>query len=133
MAPKRRWSVAYDATGGGIHGISSGRSASTKPVEMLSVRFLLSSHRTPSRTCSSATPASLGKLPLRRAEYTGALTHLVALSQALHKELKEHGAGALPRRGPTKFHERQRLDLRKVPRMSADDDVTASLRGRHSR
>lgn len=29
----------------------------------------------------------------------------------------------------TEFHERQGLDLSKVPRMSADDVVTASLRG----
>ena len=77
-------------------------------------------------------PASLEKLPLRRAVYTGALAHLVALSQALHEELKERGVAVqalCPGVVATEFHERQGLDLSKVPRMSADDVVTASLRG----
>ena len=77
-------------------------------------------------------PASLEKLPLRRAVYTGALAHLVALSQALHEELKGRGVAVqalCPGVVATEFHERQGLDLSKVPRMSADDVVTASLRG----
>ena len=47
-------------------------------------------------------PATIEKLPLRRAVYTGALAHIVALSQALHEELKPHGCtntSALPGRG----------------------------------
>ena len=77
-------------------------------------------------------PASLEKLPLRRAVYTGALAHLVALSQALHEELRERGVAVqalCPGVVATEFHERQGLDLSKVSRMSADDVVTASLRG----
>ena len=77
-------------------------------------------------------PASLEKLPLRRAVYTGALAHLVALSQALYEELRERGVAVqalCPGVVATEFHERQGLDLSKVPRMSADDVVTASLRG----
>lgn len=77
-------------------------------------------------------PASIEKLPLRRAVYTGTLAHIVALSQALHEELKAHGVrvqALCPGVVATEFHERQGLDLSKVPRMSADDVVTASLRG----
>ena len=77
-------------------------------------------------------PASLEKLPLRRAVYTGTLAHIVALSQALHEELKDGGVkvqALCPGVVATEFHERQGLDLSAVPRMSADDVVTASLRG----
>jgi short-subunit dehydrogenase len=77
-------------------------------------------------------PASLEQLPLRRAVYTASLAHLVALSQVLHEELKPHGVRAqalCPGVVATEFHERQGLDLSAVPRMSADDVVTASLRG----
>ena len=77
-------------------------------------------------------PASLERLPLRRAVYTGALAHIVAMSQALHEELKSHGLrvqALCPGVVATEFHERQGLDLSRVPRMSADDVVTASLRG----
>ena len=77
-------------------------------------------------------PAPIEKLPLRRAVYAGTLAHIVALSQALHEELKFQGlriqalcTGVVA----TEFHERQGLDLSTVPRMSADDVVTASLRG----
>lgn len=76
-------------------------------------------------------PASLGTLPLRRAVYTGTLAHIVALSQALHEELTVHGIrvqALCPGVVATEFHERQGLDLSAVPRMSADDVVTASLR-----
>lgn len=76
--------------------------------------------------------ASREKLPLPRAVYTGTLAHIVALSQALHEELKSQGLRVqvlCPGVVATEFHERQGLDLSAVPRMSADDVVTASLRG----
>jgi len=72
------------------------------------------------------------RLPLRRAVYTGTLAHSVALSQALHEELKSQGVvvqALCPGVVATEFHERQGLDLSAVPRMSAGDVVTASLRG----
>jgi uncharacterized protein len=77
-------------------------------------------------------PVPMEKLPLRRAVYTGTLAHIVALSQALHQELKSHGLrvqALCPGVVATEFHERQGLDLSAVPRMSAEDVVTASLRG----
>jgi uncharacterized protein len=77
-------------------------------------------------------PAPLEKLPLRRAVYTGTLAHIVAFSQALHEELKSRGLrvqALCPGVVATEFHERQGLDLGAMPRMSADDVVTASLRG----
>jgi uncharacterized protein len=77
-------------------------------------------------------PVPIETLPLRRAVYTATLAHLVALSQVLHHELKPHGVRVqvvCPGVVATEFHERQGLDLSKVPRMSADDVVTASLRG----
>jgi uncharacterized protein len=77
-------------------------------------------------------PVPIEKLPLRRAVYTGTLAHLVALSQALHEELKPQGLRIqvlCPGVVKTEFHERQGLDLSAVPRMSADNVVTASLRG----
>jgi len=77
-------------------------------------------------------PAPVDKLPLPRAVYTATLAHIVALSQALHEELKSRGVrvqALLPGVVATEFHTRQGLDLGAVPRMSADDVVTASLRG----
>ena len=77
-------------------------------------------------------PASQELLPLRRAVYTGTLAHTVAMSQALHEELAPQGVRVqvlCPGVVATEFHERQGLDLSAVPRMSADDVVTASLRG----
>jgi uncharacterized protein len=77
-------------------------------------------------------PASLEQLPLRRAAYTGTLAYLVAWSQALHEELEPHGVRVqvvCPGVVATEFHQRQGLDLSSVPRMSAGDVVTASLRG----
>ena len=67
-----------------------------------------------------------------RAVYIGTLAHLVALSQSLHQELKPHGVQVqvlCPGIVATEFHERQGLDLSAVPRMSAEDVVSASLRG----
>ena len=77
-------------------------------------------------------PVPAGKLPLRRAVYTGTLAHIVALSQVLHEELKPQGLriqALCPGVVATEFHQRQGLDLSAVARMSADDVVTASLRG----
>jgi uncharacterized protein len=76
--------------------------------------------------------APLVQLPLRRAVYAGTLAHIVALSQALHEELKSQGLqiqALCPGVVATEFHERQGIDLSAFPRMSADDVVTASLRG----
>jgi uncharacterized protein len=77
-------------------------------------------------------PAPIAQLPLRRAVYTGTLAHIVALSQSLHEELKSQGLRVqvlCPGVVATEFHERQGLDISAMPRMSADDVVTASLRG----
>jgi short-subunit dehydrogenase len=77
-------------------------------------------------------PAPSAQLPLRRAVYTGALAYLVAMTQALHEELKADGLKVqvlCPGVVATEFHERQGLDLSAVPRMSAQDVVSASLRG----
>lgn len=67
-----------------------------------------------------------------RATYVATLAHLVALSQALHQELHSKGLrvqALCPGIVATEFHERQGLDLSALPRMSAEDVVTASLRG----
>jgi hypothetical protein len=76
-------------------------------------------------------PATPPQLP-RRAVYAGTLAHLVAMTQVLHEELKSEGLRIqvlCPGVVATEFHERQGLDLSGVPRMSAEDVVTASLRG----
>ena len=74
-----------------------------------------------------------GQAPAQgRATYVGTLAHLVALSQALHQELHAQGIRIqvlCPGIVATEFHERQGLDLSALPRMSAEDVVTASLRG----
>ena len=67
-----------------------------------------------------------------RATYVGTLAYLVALTQALHEELKATGLKVqvvCPGIVATEFHERQGMDLSKFPRMTAEDVVTASLRG----
>lgn len=74
--------------------------------------------------------APLGQAP-GRAVYVSCLAHLVALSQALHEELALKGLkvqALCPGIVATEFHERQGMDLSALPRMSADDVVTASLR-----
>ena len=76
-------------------------------------------------------PAPASQMP-RRAVYAGTLAHTVAMTQALHAELEETGIAVqvvCPGVVATEFHERQGMDLSAVPRMSADDVVTASLRG----
>jgi short-subunit dehydrogenase len=77
-------------------------------------------------------PVPIETLPLRRAVYTGTLAYIVAFSQALNEEVKSRGVrvqALCPGVVATEFHERQGLDLSAVPRMSADDVVTASLQG----
>ncbi len=74
--------------------------------------------------------APLGPMP-GRAVYAASLAHIVAFSQALHEELKDKGLkvqALCPGIVATEFHERQGMDLSMVPRMSAEDVVTASLR-----
>jgi uncharacterized protein len=76
-------------------------------------------------------PAPHAQMP-RRAVYAGTLAHLVAMSQTLHAELEGTGVTVqvlCPGVVATQFHERQGLDLSSVARMSAQDVVTASLRG----
>lgn len=66
-----------------------------------------------------------------RAAYVASLSHLVSLSLALSEELKTTGVNLqvlCPGIVATEFHERQGMDLSALPRMSADDVVTASLR-----
>ncbi|TNC29161.1 SDR family NAD(P)-dependent oxidoreductase [Amycolatopsis alkalitolerans] len=76
-------------------------------------------------------PAPSSVMP-RRAVYAGALANLVAMSQALAAELEGTGVrvqALVPGVVATEFHSRQGMDLSAVPRMSAEDVVTASLRG----
>lgn len=76
-------------------------------------------------------PAPQSQLP-RRAVYAGTLAHLVAMSQTLSAELEGTGIRVqvvCPGIVATEFHERQGFDVSSVPRMSASDVVTASLRG----
>lgn len=76
-------------------------------------------------------PAPQAHLP-RRAVYAGTLAHIVAMTQVLHQELSPEGLRIqvlCPGVVATEFHERQGLDLSAIPRMSAEDVVTASLRG----
>ncbi|HEY1479285.1 MAG TPA: SDR family NAD(P)-dependent oxidoreductase [Gaiellales bacterium] len=75
-------------------------------------------------------PAPATQMP-RRAVYAGTLAHVVAMTQALHAELEDSAITVqvvCPGVVATEFHERQGMDLSAVPRMSADDVVTASLR-----
>lgn len=68
----------------------------------------------------------------RRAVYAGALANLVAFSQTLSAELEGTGVrvqALVPGVVATEFHTRQGMDLSAVPRMAAEDVVTASLRG----
>ncbi|MBM9509372.1 SDR family NAD(P)-dependent oxidoreductase [Actinacidiphila acididurans] len=76
-------------------------------------------------------PAPHAQMP-RRVVYGGSLAYLVAMSQTLGAELEGTGVRVqvvCPGVVATEFHERQGLDLSGVPRMTADDVVTASLRG----
>lgn len=76
-------------------------------------------------------PAPHSQMP-RRVVYGGSLAYLVAMSQTLSAELEGTGVNVqvvCPGVVATEFHERQGIDMSVVPRMSADDVVTASLRG----
>jgi hypothetical protein len=76
-------------------------------------------------------PAGPEQMP-RRAVYTATLAHSVAWTQQLHAELASAGIKVqvlCPGVVATEFHTRQGMDLSAVPRMSAEDVVTASLRG----
>jgi short-subunit dehydrogenase len=76
-------------------------------------------------------PAPHSQLP-RRVVYAGTLAYLVAMSQTLGAELEGTGVNVqvvCPGVVATEFHERQGLNLSGVPRMTAEDVVTASLRG----
>lgn len=67
-----------------------------------------------------------------RAVYVATLAHLIALSQALHVELARQGLrvqALCPGIVATEFHTRQGMDLSALPRMTAEDLVTGSLRG----
>jgi short-subunit dehydrogenase len=78
-----------------------------------------------------AGPAPASQMP-RRAIYGGSLAYIVALSQTLHAELEGTGVNVhvvCPGVVATEFHEVQGLDLSAVPRMSAEDVVTAALAG----
>lgn len=68
----------------------------------------------------------------RRVVYGGSLAYLVTMSQILAAELEGTGVRVqvvCPGIVATEFHERQGLDVSQIPRMSADDVVTASLCG----
>jgi short-subunit dehydrogenase len=68
----------------------------------------------------------------RRAVYAGSLAYLVAMSQTLGAELEGTGVTVqvlCPGVVATEFHEVQGIDLSALPRMTADEVVTASLRG----
>ena len=76
-------------------------------------------------------PAGPEQMP-RRAVYTGTLAHSIAWTQQLHAELASEGIKVqvvCPGVVATEFHTRQGMDLSAIPRMSAEDVVTASLRG----
>ena len=76
-------------------------------------------------------PAGPEQMP-RRAVYTGTLAHSLAWTQQLHAELASDGIKVqvvCPGVVATEFHTRQGMDLSALPRMSAEDVVTASLRG----
>ncbi|WP_442543316.1 SDR family NAD(P)-dependent oxidoreductase [Arthrobacter sp. KN11-1C] len=76
-------------------------------------------------------PAPHAQMP-RRVVYGGSLAYLVAMSQTLNAELEGTGITVqvvCPGVVATEFHERQGMDLSRMPRMSAADVVTASLRG----
>jgi short-subunit dehydrogenase len=76
-------------------------------------------------------PAPSSQMP-RRAVYAGTLAAAVAMSQTLSAELEGTGVRVqvvCPGVVATEFHTVQGMDLSSVPRMSAEDVVTASLRG----
>lgn len=78
-----------------------------------------------------AGPAPQSVTP-RRAIYGGSLAYTVAIAQTLHAELEGTGVNVhvvCPGVVATEFHTVQGLDLSALPRMSAEDVVTAALAG----
>jgi uncharacterized protein len=76
-------------------------------------------------------PAPHSQMP-RRVVYAGTLAYLVTMSQTLSAELEGTGVTVqvvCPGVVATEFHERQGIDLSALSRMTAEDVVTASLRG----
>jgi short-subunit dehydrogenase len=76
-------------------------------------------------------PADKSVMP-RRAVYAGTLAYLLAMTQTLAAEVEDSGvkvAVVCPGVVATEFHSSQGIDMSAVPRMSADDVVTAALRG----
>ncbi len=76
-------------------------------------------------------PAAHEVMP-RRAVYAGGLSYALTMSQTLSAELEGTGVSVqvlCPGVVATEFHTRQGMDLSAVSRMSAEDVVTASLRG----
>lgn len=68
----------------------------------------------------------------QRAIYVGSLAYTVALAQTLRAELTGTGVNVhvvCPGIVATEFHEVQGMDLSALPRMTADDVVTAALAG----
>jgi uncharacterized protein len=68
----------------------------------------------------------------QRAVYVGTLAGTVAMSQTLAAEIRGTGVGVhvvCPGVVATEFHSVQGMDLSAVPRMSAEDVVTATLAG----
>jgi uncharacterized protein len=79
-----------------------------------------------------AGPAPASAPQARRAIYTGTLAYTLAMTQTLHAELEGTGVNVhvvCPGVVATEFHEVQGMDLSAVPRMSAQDVVTAALAG----
>jgi short-subunit dehydrogenase len=78
-----------------------------------------------------AGPAPSSVMP-RRAIYSGGLAYLVAMTQTLHAELEGTGVNVhvvCPGVVATEFHTVQGMDLSAIPRMSAEEVVTAALAG----
>ena len=76
-------------------------------------------------------PAPASQMP-RRAVYAGTLAHTVAMSQTLSAELEGTGVRVqvvCPGVVATEFHTVQGMELSAVPRMTAEEVVTGSLRG----
>ncbi len=77
-------------------------------------------------------PALAAAQQSQRAVYTGTLAGTVAMSQTLRAELEGTGVSVYvvcPGIVATEFHTIQGMDLSAIPRMSAEDVVTAPLSG----
>lgn len=77
-------------------------------------------------------PAPAAAPQSQRVVYTGTLAGMVAMSQTLHAELEGTGVDVYvvcPGIVATEFHTIQGMDLSAIPRMSAEDVVTATLSG----